>query len=176
MSCRRASCESAILASWPTINDPHRWNFAANCSGWRLSFLRQKHPHPVRPGCVQFVVVRSPSSRGSQRRRLHGDSSQHVFQIRRNGDPNPASRCARARPRRRVSPAPSSRHFESCNPPFPSQILILDAHPLLFDTDPSLLPSPSRDHINPHSRTLSIATASAANASGFLQVSLSKVP
>jgi len=33
----------------------------------------------------------------------------------------------------------------------------------------------SRNNINPHSRTFSIGPASAANASGFLQVSLSKI-
>ena len=101
-------------------------------------------------------MVPSPSSRGSQRRRLHGDSSQHVFQIRRRGVPILASRCARARPRRRVSTAPSSRNIESCNRPIPSKLLVLGAHRLPFATDLPLLPSLPRDNFNPHSRTFSI--------------------
>src|SRR5262245_58147880 len=45
-------------------------------------------------------------------------------------------------------------------------------------SSPTILPSahpPSRTNINPHSHTFSIAPASAANASAFLQVSLSKI-
>src|SRR5262245_15431681 len=45
-------------------------------------------------------------------------------------------------------------------------------------SSPTILPSahpPSRNNINPHSHTFSIAPASAANASAFLQVSLSKI-
>ena len=68
-----------------------------------------------------------------------------------------ASRCARARPPRRVSTAPSSCDIESCNRPIPSKLLILGAHRLPFATDLPLLPSPPRDHITPHFLTFSIA-------------------
>jgi hypothetical protein len=49
---------------------------------------------------------------------------------------------------------------------------------LITHQSPTILASwhpPSRNNINPHSHTFSIAPASAANAIGFLQVSLSKI-
>jgi hypothetical protein len=66
--------------------------------------------------------------------------------------------------------------YRVLQPAIPPKHLIIAVHRLPFAVYLRLLSSSSRDNINPHYRTFSIAPASAANTSGFLQVSLSKVP